>query len=350
MHRIDGAGNVGNMFVLEDPTINRPPTEITADFMNAVQQEIAGVIEWSGLTLNKANNAQLLQALQAKFASVSPSGDYGTKLGIQQNQYDAANASAVGSADAIVADFFPAVAALANGQTLIVRANAANATATPTFTPANGVIAAKTIVKGDGLPLVAGDIKNGGYWIELRYDLTLDKWVLINPATGILPFVVQMPIGSIIHTAMPAAPTGFLKANGAVISRTTYASLFAAIGTTFGVGDGASTFGIPDLRGEFIRGYDDGRGVDVGRAFGLFQKGSEVGFEDTNANMLISPIVGSQVSWGYDPASTDALYMAGFTATPYPSDNGVGQLNFAGAWRGTSRPRNIALLACIRYL
>jgi phage-related tail fiber protein len=56
-----------------------------------------------------------------------------------------------------------------------------------------------------------------------------------------------------------------------LISRTTYADLFAAIGTTFGVGDGSTTFGIPDLRGEFARGWDDARGVDTGRTFGSAQ-------------------------------------------------------------------------------
>ena len=70
------------------------------------------------------------------------------------------------------------------------------------------------------------------------------------------------------HTSLP---TGWLKANGAAVSRTTYSNLFAAIGTTYGVGDGSTTFNIPDLRGEFIRGWDDGRGVDSGRTLGSWQ-------------------------------------------------------------------------------
>lgn len=58
---------------------------------------------------------------------------------------------------------------------------------------------------------------------------------------------------------------------GASMRRAAYASLFAAIGTTYGAGDGATTFALPDLRGEFVRGFDDGRGVDVGRSFGSSQ-------------------------------------------------------------------------------
>jgi len=100
----------------------------------------------------------------------------------------AAYTSAVsgGTADAITAAFTPAIAALpAAPGTLVVRTRAgfANATATPTFS-ANG-LTAKTIVKGNNLPLAAGDIAGAGAWIELVYDATLDKWVLQNPATGV---------------------------------------------------------------------------------------------------------------------------------------------------------------------
>lgn len=68
-------------------------------------------------------------------------------------------------------------------------------------------------------------------------------------------------VGVIGFFAGSSAPSGYLKANGALVSRTTYATLFAAIGTTFGAGDGSTTFALPDLRGEFLRGWDDGRGT-----------------------------------------------------------------------------------------
>ena len=70
---------------------------------------------------------------------------------------------------------------------------------------------------------------------------------------------------------MNSAPTGYLKCNGAAVSRATYSDLFTAIGTTFGAGDGSTTFNLPDLRGEWVRGWDDGRGVDSGRVFGSTQ-------------------------------------------------------------------------------
>lgn len=77
--------------------------------------------------------------------------------------------------------------------------------------------------------------------------------------------------GIIVFFAMPAAPLGYLKANGAAVSRTTYATLFAAIGTTFGAGDGTTTLNLPDVRGEFVHGWDDSRGVDGGSVLGSNQ-------------------------------------------------------------------------------
>ena len=104
-------------------------------------------------------------------------------------QFQSASAIAVvatGTADAITGTFTPIIASLTNGMSLTVRAILANTSTTPTF-QANST-AVKTIVKGNNLPLVAGDIAGAGHWIELQYDLTLDKWVLQNPASGINGF------------------------------------------------------------------------------------------------------------------------------------------------------------------
>ncbi|MBX8625803.1 phage tail protein [Pseudomonas glycinae] len=77
--------------------------------------------------------------------------------------------------------------------------------------------------------------------------------------------------GMVSPFAMFAAPVGWLKCNGAAVSRTTYKNLYARINTYYGEGDGTTTFNLPDLRGLFLRGYDDGRGLDPNRAFGVFQ-------------------------------------------------------------------------------
>ena len=80
-------------------------------------------------------------------------------------------------------------------------------------------------------------------------------------------------IGDVKTVATEEPPFGWLKCNGDVVSRTQYAALFDVIGTRFGAGNGSTTFGLPDLRGEFVRGWDDGRGVDPGRELGSAQEG-----------------------------------------------------------------------------
>lgn len=103
------------------------------------------------------------------------------KLGITNSQI---TANAGGTADALTATFTPSITTLVNGMSLIVRAAYANATTTPTFTVSG--LASKSIVKGSNLPLVAGDIAGAGHWVELQYDLAFDKWVIQNPATGVI--------------------------------------------------------------------------------------------------------------------------------------------------------------------
>ncbi|MBT2322515.1 tail fiber protein [Variovorax paradoxus] len=110
-------------------------------------------------------------------------------------------------------------------------------------------------------------------------------------------FVAQLRDGAGIRTGavlpfpIATAPLGFLKLNGALISRTTYADLFAfatssglvseatwAAGSSglFSVGDGSTTFRLPDARGTFFRGLDESRGLDIGRALGVYQDHANV--------------------------------------------------------------------------
>lgn len=65
MDRTDGAGNIGGLFVAEDPATSRPPTEITADWLNGVQEELLAAIEGAGVVPDSADLTQLHQAIQA---------------------------------------------------------------------------------------------------------------------------------------------------------------------------------------------------------------------------------------------------------------------------------------------
>jgi phage-related tail fiber protein len=149
-----------------------------------------------------------------------------------------------------------------------------------------------------------------------------------------------MPVGTLIYFGMPTPPAGFIKANGASLSTSVYSNLFAVLGYTYG-GSGAS-FNLPDLRGEFMRGWDDARGLDAGRGFGSIQEQDWKSFYMTDT-----------VQNGY-AYSHNNVYM-GKSTTGY-----IGNL-FTGAWNAPAaaigtmwdtseiRPRNAAMLVCIKY-
>lgn len=141
------------------------------------------------------------------------------------------------------------------------------------------------------------------------------------------------PSGAVQFFAMETAPVGWLKANGAAISRITYANLYAAIGTRFGAGDGKITFNLPDLRGEFLRSFDDGRGVDIDRTLGDYQEDSLK--SHNHCLSTFKPVNGSI----YKPISKGAeLSSVGVGDDVITSNTGESE----------TRPRNIALLACIK--
>jgi phage-related tail fiber protein len=148
-----------------------------------------------------------------------------------------------------------------------------------------------------------------------------------------------VPTGTVIDFAATTPPLGFLKANGAAISRTTYSALFAAIGTTFGAGDGTTTFNIPDLRGEFRRGWDDARGVDAGRVFGSFQD-----HQSNNVAEFSTHLIGA-VSTGAAAVPDDGNWSA-----YRGSGRDSGTISFRMRHHGReTRPRNRAFLTCIKY-
>ena len=112
----------------------------------------------------------------------------------------------------------------------------------------------------DGSNAATGDLNIGGFKIT-----NIANGSSNNHAASVSQVNALVPAGSIIATAVSAAPAGWLFCAGQAENRTTYATLFAAIGTTYGVGDGATTFNLPDLRGRVIAALDNMGGTDAGR-------------------------------------------------------------------------------------
>ena len=156
-----------------------------------------------------------------------------------------------------------------------------------------------------------------------------DNTRTITPAgltAALLSIGLAVPSGTVITFAGSTAPTGYLACDGTDVSRATYADLFTAIGVVYGEGDGASTFGLPDLRGEFVRGVDGGRGVDAGRALGSFQA-DEI---KAHTHSGTAGDAGTTSVGGGNRDTDDASYTTDSTGG------------------SETRPRNIALLYCIK--
>jgi len=176
--------------------------------------------------------------------------------------------------------------------------------------------------------------------VDINYDnsvsglLSNDFQGAIDELTGI----DATPIGTIQYFAKNSAPFGWLKANGAEVSRTTYIDLFNQIGTTFGSGDGSTTFNLPDIRGETIRVWDDGRGVDSGRNFGSIQG-------DAFSSHTHGVSHNADRWWG----NRGTRDWNGSRNT----SNGIGHKNTSVNTNSTggdeTRPRNVALLPCIKF-
>lgn len=166
-------------------------------------------------------------------------------------------------------------------------------------------------------------------------------WITIG-LLGVQNFGLALP-GSIVFHGKSVAPSGYLKCNGGAVSRATYQDLFNEVGTTFGVGDGSTTFNLPDLRGEFLRGWDDSRGIDSGRGFASAQSQSfQTHTHALDTRIMIGQIASSGLGAGIAPGSA-------YNAVGMLFEGGVSGTSSANGGVNETRPRNIALLACIKY-
>ncbi|WP_445179164.1 phage tail-collar fiber domain-containing protein [Pseudomonas sp. McL0111] len=153
-----------------------------------------------------------------------------------------------------------------------------------------------------------------------------------------------LPVGATVAFPLDKVAPGFLELDGSVKSIAVYPDLAAFLGTAFNKGDeGAGNFRLPESRGEFLRGWDHGRGIDAGRAIGSAQLGTLAVFDSIYTGASVDIVRGSS-----DDAQADV-----YRAADYP---GVGisyttatvsfSPNLAGG--GVTRPRNLAVMWCIK--
>ena len=145
-----------------------------------------------------------------------------------------------------------------------------------------------------------------------------------------------IPPGAVFHVAGTTVPTGFLAASGQSVAKNTYPALYAALGSgSSPYGQTDTTFKLPDLRGEFIRGWDNSRGVDTGRTIGSAQSSQNL----SHTHRII------------DTSSTDDNQDVNnsFDTNNQTSQNGGKYVETTASGGTEARPRNVALLAIIKF-
>jgi microcystin-dependent protein len=178
----------------------------------------------------------------------------------------------------------------------------------------------------------------------IRYNTSLS--IMEAYINGSWSPVGGIPIGGILSMSYGTVPTGFLEANGAAVSMSAYANLYAAIGTMYGPGDGSTTFNLPDYRGYFLRGWDDGRGIDSGRTLGSTQ----ADIYGAHNHSYTDP-GHAHISWASQSTFPDgdrsrrALNIRGDTWTS-TSVTGI-TINSSGGTE--TRPKNMSVMFCIKW-
>jgi phage-related tail fiber protein len=173
----------------------------------------------------------------------------------------------------------------------------------------------------------------------------------------------SVPVGAVLSFPTGVVPAGYLELDGSVQSIATYPDLAAYLGTTYNKGDeGAGNFRLPESRGEFLRGWDHGRGVDAGRAVGSAQGQQTEGHSHvTGVNDTGTAIVSIQVARGVGtgpgqwPYGAAAIGIAGAnTVSANAAYIGSGEDSWLNTGpntplgTGETRPRNLAVMWCIK--
>jgi len=169
----------------------------------------------------------------------------------------------------------------------------------------------------------------------------------------------QLPVGAIVPMGMGAVPAGYLEADGAAVSRTTYADLFSVYGTAYGAGDGSTTFNLPDLRGYALRGWDHGAGVDPDASSrtdrGDGTTGDNVGTKQADRYKSHNHTMGSAGNHRHlikgtgadDSGGVGALPGAYFDESAYSEYAGSHAHTINNAGGSETRMKNINVMFCI---
>lgn len=275
---VPSVGLVDGRFVDENPVAGTPGSLIPAVWGNSVTQEILSVITAGGLVAAEADTSQLLKAIQSIVGTSSPMRSVVTRLAASKTLIDqelglvlidggpapatitlpAAN-PALGVRDVIVRRVDN------SGNRLVVQASGTDRIRFHTHLSASGYAFLVLMGAGDWWHLRSDGA--GSWWPLGRFDSTALGRPVFETTTALNPGGYGALNGTLFNRAQWPWLWDFAQASGAL---TTEAGRAGREGG-WTSGDGASTFRIPEVRGEFLRVLDESRGLDTGRASGSFQ-------------------------------------------------------------------------------
>ena len=143
--------------------------------------------------------------------------------------------------------------------------------------------------------------------------------------------------GIVVPWGDSTVPSGFLECDGTAVSRTTYADLFAVIGTTYGSGDGSTTFNVPDLTDRLIVGKSPTKALaSTGGANTVAGAGNITG--NTGNTTLGTPTIASHTHSGFTTATGGVQKQSGSGATTPDDGQATGNINNAGGGGAHSHP------------
>lgn len=294
MQRVDNAPD--DLFENGDPSTGTAGTRVMAEWLNAVQEELANVIEAYGLTLDDEDDEQLVAVLN-RFV------DWWMLESATVAYDDAANFTVAGDRTAIYT---------------VGRAVKLDQTA-----DAQGYVVSSSYSVGDDETTVTVDCTVDSGLSEVRF----------GQEPGNNPLTIR--VGTVAAFPVSTPPAGWLECDGSALAQATYPELYAFLkdgGGSCIYGEAAGNFNLPDYRGEFLRGWDNSAGNDPDAATRT-DRGDGTGGDN----------VGSQqadefIAHGKHEVSGSA-YTIGST----------GSFNFVDLGGNETRPRNINVMWCIKY-
>ncbi|WP_434696958.1 tail fiber protein [Pseudomonas sp. Z1-14] len=359
---VPSVGLVDGRFVDENPVEGSPGSLIPAVWGNSVTQEILGVISAANLTPSEADTGQLIKALQSIIGRSSPMRSVITRISTSQvlKAEESGLVLIDASAGASTLTLPAANAALGirdvivrrvdnSGNRLTVRAAGTDRIRFHTHLAASGYPFLVLMGSGDWWHLRSDE--SGSWWPVGRFDATALGRVSFESTRQVIPGGYAVLNGNLLVRSDWPWLWDYAQSSGALVSEASRPGNEGAWTT----GDGATTFRVPDIRGEFLRVLDEARGVDIDRSPGsrqMYALENHNHFLPTSSGSTVRPtpsIPDSLWDLTHDVNSAPVSGTLG-TTFPNPAYSGGDSVGSIGSFSSETRPRNVAYPARIKLI